>query len=300
MTYCNDIAAIPNVDDFSELNMTQVSPGEEPPNSTCSQVSPGEEPPNSTCLQIPREYLTNEEVSEKIVSTHSWGTAFGCSGNDMEHMCRNFLQNSELESSMACAPVWIAAKDFMKSQSDNTCLDEKASVVHDRSLNQEAVISIYEIAPAPIERETSELQGQTTVTLMNLPNNAKRAYLLRLLDRAGFRGRYDFVYLPMDFRKDANLGYAYVNFVSPEDAALCKEFFDGFQGWRGFASRKICQVCPADYQGLQCNVEWYRNRPVMHESVNEEHKPIIFDNGTPIPFPPSTRPLSKPTYRFRQ
>jgi hypothetical protein len=47
--------------------------------------------------------------------------------------------------------------------------------------------------------------------LRNLPNNLKRSGLLELFDALGFQGLYDFVYLPIDFSRMANVGYCYLN-----------------------------------------------------------------------------------------
>ena len=41
------------------------------------------------------------------------------------------------------------------------------------------------------------------VMLRNLPNNYTRDMFLSLLDEQGLSGLYDFVYLPMDFCRDA-------------------------------------------------------------------------------------------------
>eukprot|EP00913_Durusdinium_trenchii_P034625 g32394.t1 len=62
---------------------------------------------------------------------------------------------------------------------------------------------------------------RTTVMLRNLPNNYTREMFLEMLDSEGFRGSYDFVYLPCDFHRKANLGYAFVNMV---DAWNCLGF----------------------------------------------------------------------------
>ena len=40
------------------------------------------------------------------------------------------------------------------------------------------------------------------------------------LRQRGFETRYDFVYLPFDFGRNANLGYAFVNLVHPDTRLL--------------------------------------------------------------------------------
>merc|ERR1711933_104222 len=52
--------------------------------------------------------------------------------------------------------------------------------------------------------------------------------LLQFLDRledGKFKGKYDFVYLPFDFKKDSIFGYAIVNLSSPDDALKFRDLF---------------------------------------------------------------------------
>lgn len=135
---------------------------------------------------------------------------------------------------------------------------------------------------------------RTTVMLRNIPNDYTRDMLLELLDTEGFARRYDFVYLPTDFKRMAGLGYAFVNLNTHEDAKRTWHHFQGFSSWR-FASQKVCEVAWGQpLQGLQQHIERYRNSPVMHADVPEEFRPLLFSGGVRIPFPPPTKQLRQP------
>jgi len=136
--------------------------------------------------------------------------------------------------------------------------------------------------------------GRTTIMLRNLPNEYSREMLVQLLDSQGFVGLYDFVYLPIDFQSWKGLGYAFVNLVTYECAQYACAHFDGFSAWTVKTS-KVCKTCWSDpVQGFAGNCERYRNSPVMHESVPEYVKPIIFCNGQRMAFPGPTSHIKPP------
>jgi hypothetical protein len=158
-------------------------------------------------------------------------------------------------------------------------------------LKQEALAQEWHPEPASNE------DWQTTVMLRNMPNNYTRGMLLELVDEKGFRGTYDFAYLPIDFSSQAGLGYAFINFVSPEKAQRCFDVFEGFSDWK-VPSEKVCTVTwSSPYQGLESHIERYRNSPVMHQSIIDEWKPVLFRNGVRMPFPPPTKAMKAPKIR---
>mmetsp|Transcript_26699 Transcript_26699/g.84720 ORF Transcript_26699/g.84720 Transcript_26699/m.84720 type:complete len:396 (-) Transcript_26699:255-1442(-) len=139
--------------------------------------------------------------------------------------------------------------------------------------------------------------AETTVMLRNIPNRYTQGMLLALLDEHNFKSNYDFVYLPMDFRNGVNLGYAFVNLLSHQDALRFMEAFQGFARWF-FDSAKVCEVSWAHpHQGLHEHVERYRNSPVMHPTMPEEYKPMIFKDGERVPFPAPTKAIRAPKLR---
>merc|ERR1712216_1090715 len=71
------------------------------------------------------------------------------------------------------------------------------------------------------KRRAVEDGTRTSIMLRNILNNLKRDALLTLFDTLGFQGLYNFLYLPIDFVRKANIGYAFVNLV---DAAAALRF----------------------------------------------------------------------------
>ena len=108
------------------------------------------------------------------------------------------------------------------------------------------------------------MEEWTTVMLRNLPNNYNRSMILAMLDKEGFEGKYNFLYLPIDFRTRACMGYAFVNLVDPTYVPDFWAKFSGYSNWV-VRSKKLCGVSWSEpHQGLESHVERYRNSPIMH------------------------------------
>jgi hypothetical protein len=129
---------------------------------------------------------------------------------------------------------------------------------------------------------TCDPSERTTLVLRKLPKNETRANLLDMLDKAGLNGRYDFVYLPMDFKKGKVFGHAIINFISNESAEGASAHFAGKGAtieWRD------------SHQGFDALIQRYRNSPIMHETMPEASKPLIFEDGSVVPFPSPTEEI---------
>ncbi|CAE6967104.1 PLA2 [Symbiodinium natans] len=136
-----------------------------------------------------------------------------------------------------------------------------------------------------------------TVMLRNVPQEYSRRHILDLLDRAGFCGRYDFVYLPVDFTRGRSLGYALVGLISHDSARQLLEQLQGC-AFPGIDPSVRCEASWSQpHRGLDGHIERYRNSPVMHPSMPDEYKPVIFANGERIDFPPPTKTIRAPRIR---
>lgn len=151
-------------------------------------------------------------------------------------------------------------------------------------------------SPVP---KTSSVSSGTSAMMRNLPNDYTRCMLLDLLHSEGFGGTFDFVYLPVDFRSTSGLGYAFVNFALHDDAECFREHFTGFNRW-SLASDKVCEVTWSSLQGLEAHIERYRNSPVMHESVPDDQKPVLFRGLERVQFPSPTKAIRTPRHWHRR
>lgn len=134
----------------------------------------------------------------------------------------------------------------------------------------------------------------TTVVMRNIPNRFSHVTLTTVLDNHGFSGAYDLVYVPVDFATGVSYGYAFVNLTSAEGVEGFIAHFDGFSDWDG-QSKKVCRVVPCDSnESPSERIERYRNLRVMHASVPDTFKPVMYSAGQRVPFPAPTKKLRPP------
>jgi len=100
---------------------------------------------------------------------------------------------------------------------------------------------------------------ETTLMIRNIPNRAKAARLLEIIDEAGFAGAYDYVYMPLDMQTLVNKGYAFVNFTEPAAARSFAAVVEGLPMETGTRSSKRMVASPAKLQGVHANLQALAN-----------------------------------------
>ena len=88
---------------------------------------------------------------------------------------------------------------------------------------------------------------RTTVMIRNIPIKYTEDILIEELEE--FKGKYDCLYMPFDYEKKGNKGYAFINFVDPLHILYFHEKFYG-KKWKLFESSKICELNSANFQGI--------------------------------------------------
>jgi hypothetical protein len=111
---------------------------------------------------------------------------------------------------------------------------------------------------------------RTTIMIRNIPIK----YTDEILNEAfhDFHGKYDCLYMPYDYEKNGNKGYAFINFVNPLHILLFYEKFNG-KKWMHFESSKICELNMAHFQGVNEIQKHAKNfkglKKVSYNSINE-------------------------------
>ncbi|KAL5604651.1 uncharacterized protein BROUX77_004837 [Berkeleyomyces rouxiae] len=123
---------------------------------------------------------------------------------------------------------------------------------------------------------------RTTIMLRNIPNKVDQAWLKRFLDETSW-GRFDFMYLRIDFANDCNVGYAFINFCDLNKPMDVVHFVSkrGNQRWNCFKSDKVAEVSYAALQGRDALVAKFRNSVVMLEAPH--YRPKLFYTGESAP-----------------
>ncbi|GMN54924.1 hypothetical protein TIFTF001_024044 [Ficus carica] len=113
---------------------------------------------------------------------------------------------------------------------------------------------------------------RTTLMIKNIPNKYTSKMLLAAIDE-NHRGTYDFLYLPIDFKNKCNVGYAFINMVSPSHIIPFYKAFNG-KKWEKFNSEKVASLAFARIQGKAALVTHFQNSSLMNE--DKRCRPILF------------------------
>mmetsp|Transcript_113035 Transcript_113035/g.352313 ORF Transcript_113035/g.352313 Transcript_113035/m.352313 type:complete len:296 (+) Transcript_113035:87-974(+) len=153
--------------------------------------------------------------------------------------------------------------------------------------------------------------GWTTLMLRNLPQGMTRVHLVELLEVEGFRAAFDFVHVPLHFADGHNFGYAFVNFCSVSDASRFCEHFTSFAWPSELIKILETHVGPGarpttngqvafstSLNGLEANVERYRDSRLMHPLLGDIFRPALFKAGERVPLPPMTKKVRAPRKRW--
>lgn len=119
---------------------------------------------------------------------------------------------------------------------------------------------------------------RTTLMIKNIPNKYTQKMLLQKINDQ-FRGKYDFFYLPIDFKNKCNVGYAFINFIDP---IFILKFFEDLNDkkWEKFNSEKICQLTYGRIQGKNNLVEHFSQSSVMSHH-DKKVKPLMLNVAYP-------------------
>ncbi|XP_024964043.1 protein MEI2-like 5 isoform X3 [Cynara cardunculus var. scolymus] len=123
-----------------------------------------------------------------------------------------------------------------------------------------------------LDKITSGEDTRTTLMIKNIPNKYTSKMLLAAIDE-NHSGTYDFLYLPIDFKNKCNVGYAFINMLSP---AHIIPFYQAFNGkkWEKFNSEKVASLAYARIQGKMALVTHFQNSSLMNE--DKRCRPILF------------------------
>ncbi|KAL7129164.1 hypothetical protein ABFS83_13G045600 [Erythranthe nasuta] len=115
---------------------------------------------------------------------------------------------------------------------------------------------------------------RTTLMIKNIPNKYTSKMLLAAIDET-HKGAFDFLYLPIDFKNKCNVGYAFINMVSPSHII---SFFEAFNGkkWEKFNSEKVAFLAYARIQGKIALISHFQNSSLMNE--DKRCRPIVIQS----------------------
>jgi len=117
-----------------------------------------------------------------------------------------------------------------------------------------------------IERIKNAEDLRTCIMMKNIPNKYNQNELINEI--RNHKGKYNFLYLPIDFKNQANMGYAFVNFLHP---LYILDFYKEFhrRRWTKFNSPKICEIYYGRIDNLDDLKKHFKSSSVINQHVSK-------------------------------
>lgn len=122
----------------------------------------------------------------------------------------------------------------------------------------------------------SKKETRTTIMLKFIPVKYTAEELIEEIDMClGTKENYrtfDLIYLPISFKNEKNLGYAFINFISP---LYVLDFYFKISElkWKKYHTNKNCIIRYAKVQGKTNLINHFKKSP------GEEKKPLLIDSS---------------------
>ncbi|KAI3719716.1 hypothetical protein L6452_20618 [Arctium lappa] len=139
-----------------------------------------------------------------------------------------------------------------------------------------------------LDKIASGEDTRTTLMIKNIPNKYTSKMLLAAIDE-NHSGTYDFLYLPIDFKNKCNVGYAFINMLSPMHIIPFYQVFNG-KKWEKFNSEKVASLAYGRIQGKAALVTHFQNSSLMNE--DKRCRPILFHSEGSESFDQEPQPSS--------
>ena len=228
------------------------------------------------CPQIQQvNNQTQKQSNDKVNSSsnflpeinHKENTSTKNTNTEKKNNNLNNSNNSHNNSSNVCPiigkgnnEIKINNKSFINNKSNN---NNKGNLKGEKQ-----ILNLDDIVTGKDTR--------TTVMIRNIPIKYTDQILTN--DLKEFNGKYDCLYMPYDYEKNGNKGYAFINFVNPLHILYFYEKFNG-KRWDHFESSKICELNCAHFQGIneiQKHAKNYKGqKKPNYYSINENENMII-------------------------
>mmetsp|Transcript_22063 Transcript_22063/g.47031 ORF Transcript_22063/g.47031 Transcript_22063/m.47031 type:complete len:575 (-) Transcript_22063:613-2337(-) len=136
-------------------------------------------------------------------------------------------------------------------------------------------------AKPPPPHVEEEFRHVTTLMLCGLPRRYQAQEVLVTLATFGACGGLNLLHVPTDVPVPSNLGFAVLNYESPEEASEARKALQG-RTWPVIGPLKHFEIVAAQVQGFQANIEHCCHTIPRNSSLR--NLPLVWDRGQGIPF----------------